>query len=124
MTVKRIRVSCFHYQPSIALSTLALQTEPPIFSHVGSIDGVTWKVWADGNNCDTTAQLNTISGAVQNYLRDSNKEVCGVHCVKLTHGGTWNGYITLAAPGEDLDDFYCGKFQPFGNCGSGGEDDA
>ncbi|TDZ71680.1 hypothetical protein CTRI78_v001892 [Colletotrichum trifolii] len=93
-------------------------------AHEGGIDSVTWRVYATGRNCDTTAQLETIAGAVQNYIRDSDSNLCGVHCIKLTHGGTWTGYVTIAAPGHQVDGYYCGEAESFGKCGSGGKNDA
>lgn len=91
--------------------------------HSGSIDGVTWKVYATGRNCDTTAQLDTIQGAVTKYLEKQNKNVCGVHCLKLSHGGTFTGYVTLAPAGTSLDGYYCGQYNSFGDCVSGGKND-
>lgn len=92
-------------------------------AHSGSVDKVHWTVFANGSHCDTTAQLNTIAGAIANYMRAQDSKVCGVHCIKLTHGGTWQGYISLAANGENLDTYYCGSAFSFGNCGSDGESD-
>ena len=91
--------------------------------HSGSIDGVTWKVYATGRNCDTTAQIDTIRGAISNYLQSVNESVCGVHCLKMSHGGTYNGFVTLAPAGTPLDGFYCGQSMSFGDCVSGGERD-
>lgn len=91
--------------------------------HSASIDGVNWKVYASGNNCDTTAQLNTIQGAVTKYLEAQNNNICGVHCLKLSHGGTYTGYVTIAPAGTSLDSFYCGEYSSFGNCVSGGKND-
>ncbi|MCJ1271286.1 hypothetical protein MMC22_011186 [Lobaria immixta] len=92
-------------------------------AHTGSVDGVTWKVYATGRNCDTTAQLETIQGAVTKYLEEQDKNVCGVHCLKLSHGGTYVGYLTIAPAGENLDRYYCGEYQSFGDCVSGGKND-
>ena len=92
-------------------------------AHEGSIDGVTWRVYATGRHCDTTAQLNTIQGAVTKYLEKQNRNVCGVHCLKLSHGGTYTGYVTLAPAGNKLDSYYCGPFSSFGNCITGGDKD-
>ena len=91
--------------------------------HSGSIDGVTWKVYATGRNCDTTAQLKTIQGAMTEYLDAQNNNVCGVHCLKLTHSGTFAGYVTIAPAGTSLDSFYCGQSNSFGDCVSGGKND-
>ena len=92
-------------------------------AHHGAADGVTWRVYATGANCDTTAQLSTIQGAVTDYLEQQNRQVCGVHCLKLSHGGTWTGYVTIAKEGTPLDSYYCGASNSFGNCSSGGEND-
>lgn len=89
----------------------------------GQIDNVTYRVYATGNNCDTTAQLGTIAGAMDKYLRDVGSDVCGTHCIQLTHGGTWTGYVTLAPAGTNVDSFYCGSSYSFGSCGKGGVND-
>lgn len=91
--------------------------------HTGAIDGVHWSVYAEGRNCDTTAQLDTIAGAIAVYLRKQNSSVCGTHCIRMDHGGTWNGYVTLAPAGQNIDNFYCGRAYTFGQCGSGGNGD-
>ncbi|KAK7016303.1 hypothetical protein R3P38DRAFT_2993844 [Favolaschia claudopus] len=91
--------------------------------HSGGVDGVTWTVNATGENgaqCDTSAELKTIAGAIDVYLRAQNMSVCGVHCIRLTHGGTYSGYVTLAAPNMNPNTFYCGSAYTFGQCGSGG----
>jgi len=97
--------------------------------HSGAIDDVHWRVYATGKNgkqsdCGTTAQVNTIAGAIDEYLRDVDKDVCGVHCLKMTHGGTWAGYVTLAPAGLPLDNYYCGSAYSFGDCVHGGKKDA
>lgn len=92
-------------------------------AHQASIDNVTWRVYATGRNCDTTAQLETIQGAVTKYLEKQDKKVCGVHCLKLSHGGTYVGYLTIAPRGQSLDKYYCGEAYKFGDCVSGGKND-
>jgi hypothetical protein len=87
-------------------------------AHTGSIDDVNWKVYASGRNCDTTAQLSTIDGALTNYLRSQNDSVCNIKCIKLDHSGTWTGYVTIAPAGTNLDNYYCGTGYSFGNCGT------
>ncbi|KAI1131822.1 hypothetical protein F5Y10DRAFT_261761 [Nemania abortiva] len=85
-------------------------------AHSGSVDNVHWTVYAQGKHCDTTAQLSTIAGAISDYLRAQGGNVCGVHCIRLTHGGTWQGYVTLGPEDEVLDNYYCGSAYHFGNC--------
>ncbi|KAJ8128189.1 hypothetical protein O1611_g5447 [Lasiodiplodia mahajangana] len=93
-------------------------------AHSGQVDDIHWSVFANGSHCDTTAELGTIAGAMANYLRTQNQSLCGVHCIKMTHGGTWQGYVTLGPAGEPLDNYYCGSAYSFGDCGSGGKSDA
>lgn len=97
--------------------------------HSGAIDDVHWRVYATGKNgkqtnCGTTAQVTTIAGAIDAYLRDVDKDVCGVHCLRMTHGGTWAGYVSLAPAGLPVDNYYCGPAYSFGNCVHGGKKDA
>jgi len=97
--------------------------------HSGAIDDVHWKVYATGKNgkqtdCGTTAQVSTIAGAIDEYLRDVDKDVCGVHCLRMTHGGTWAGYVSLAPAGLPVDNYYCGPAYSFGSCVNGGKNDA
>jgi hypothetical protein len=87
------------------------------------IDNVTYRVYATGQNCDTTAQLGNIAGAIDTYLRDVGSDVCGTHCIQLTHGRTWAGYVTIAPAGTDVNSFYCGSSYTFGSCGEGGVND-
>ena len=93
--------------------------------HFASLDSLNWKMYATGDNCDTTAQQSTIEGALTKYVQDSaNGSVCGVVCLKMTHGGTWAGFITLAAPGYDASNYFCDDYDSFGSCASGGEKDS
>ncbi|OTA61212.1 hypothetical protein K449DRAFT_434971 [Hypoxylon sp. EC38] len=93
-------------------------------SHVASLDGVTFRFRAEGRNCDTTAEQKTIQGAIQNFIEGIHETLCGVDCIKLTHGGTWEGYVTIAAEGFDPTQFECGKSDQWTSCGSGGKYDA
>jgi hypothetical protein len=92
-------------------------------AHTGAIDNVHWKVYATGRNCDTSAQLDTIRGAITVYLEEQNNEICGASCIKVTHGGTYAGFVAIAPAGTSLDSYHCGQSYTFGNCVSGGEDD-
>lgn len=56
-------------------------------AHSGFIDEANWKVYATGKNCDTSAELETIQGAIAEYLRSVDDEICGVQCLKMTAGG-------------------------------------
>lgn len=90
--------------------------------HYGSADGISWKLSATGRNCDTTAQANTIQGSLDEYIESVGSKVCGVACLRLNHGGgTYRGYVTLAAPGYTPDNYYCGENDQFGSCVVGGK---
>ncbi|KAK6996554.1 hypothetical protein R3P38DRAFT_2799921 [Favolaschia claudopus] len=52
-------------------------------AHTGSVDDVSW---------ESMQRLKTIAGAIDVYLRAQDKAVCGVHCIRLTHGGTYSGH--------------------------------
>lgn len=90
--------------------------------HKGSYDNINYQVSATGNNCDTTAQQSTISGAINNFIStvDTNN-ICGVQCLQLTHGGTWSGYVLIGASSYDLNSYSCDLAGTFGNCASGGD---
>ncbi|OJJ94818.1 hypothetical protein ASPACDRAFT_48512 [Aspergillus aculeatus ATCC 16872] len=61
-----------------------------------SIDGWSYEYYATGRNCDTTAQQETIHGALYHYLTTvDNDKVCGTQCLSLDHGGTYEGYLKL-----------------------------
>ncbi|KAK6821810.1 hypothetical protein PG987_014635 [Apiospora arundinis] len=92
--------------------------------HTGSFDQVHWQVYAEGGKtCDTTAQLDTIAGAMNKYLSSQHGNICGVKCIKMDHGGTWRGYVTLGSTSENLDTFHCGESFKFGDCAKGGNKD-
>ncbi|KAI0840133.1 hypothetical protein F5Y06DRAFT_294803 [Hypoxylon sp. FL0890] len=93
-------------------------------SHVAALDGVTFTFRAEGRHCDTTAEQKTIQGAIQKFIDGIHNTLCGVDCIKLTHGGTWTGYVTIAADGIDPSHYYCGKSDVWSTCGSGGKNDA
>ena len=88
--------------------------------HNGSIDSVNYRATATGDGCNTTAQLDTIQGALLVYFRTLQSKVCGVSCLRLTHGGTGTGYLTLAPEGTGVSGYYCGDANFYGACVSGG----
>ncbi|KAF2502903.1 hypothetical protein BU16DRAFT_521551 [Lophium mytilinum] len=86
---------------------------------------MTWQVYGEGgDNCDSTAQLETIAGAMNKFLSSQNDSICGVKCIKMDHGGTWRGYVTIGTAGEDLTSYHCGSSFSFGSCDSGGNGDS
>jgi len=109
---------------TIAHNILSSSSNHDCTLHSSSLDSVTWEWFATGSNCDTTAQADTIQGGLQDYLANTGNQVCGVSCIKVTHGGTYAGYVTLAAPGYDPSYYYCGSGDTFGNCVDGGASSA
>ncbi|KAK7961257.1 hypothetical protein PG988_012471 [Apiospora saccharicola] len=93
-------------------------------SHVSAYDSVNIEFHATGRHCDTTAQWNTIQGAIKKFINGLDDTDCGVSCLKLTHGGTWAGYVTFAPKGTDPSHYHCGAADEWNGCGSGGEKDA
>ena len=89
-------------------------------AHTSNVDNATWKVYATGDRCDTAAQLGTIDQAIKAYMRELDSEVCGGTCMRMDHEGRWNGFVTVAEKGEEVDGYYCGTLYNFGDCGSGG----
>ncbi|KAF7114217.1 hypothetical protein CNMCM5793_007795 [Aspergillus hiratsukae] len=60
----------------------------------GTFDHVKWSFYATGQHCNTTAQEDVIQGAVAKYIRNAeNGTICGTQCLRLDHGGTWNGWL-------------------------------
>lgn len=90
--------------------------------HYGSADGISWQLSAMGRNCDTTAQAKTIQGSLDEYIESVGSKVCGVACLRLDHGGTYRGYVTLAAPNYKAENYYCGANDQFGGCVKGGKE--
>lgn len=67
--------------------------------HTGTVDGVQWRYSATGEDCTTNAQLKTIRGAVDAWLKAGVEGQCKNVCLRMTHGGTWTGYVSLTPPG-------------------------
>ena len=111
-------------QVSLSLATL-LKTNSDrhdCTAHVGATDRVIWKVYAVDKDCATSAQLKTLNGAIAVYFESVSLNVCGVHCLKLTHGGGWVGFAAIAPEGSNLDNYYCGDAYSFDSCITGGGD--
>ncbi|KAF5879133.1 uncharacterized protein Bfra_006338 [Botrytis fragariae] len=71
----------------------------------GSLDGVSWVYYATGRNCDTTAEVKTIQGAIKQHLitTDGNS-LCSTECLDLTHSGTWSGFLLIPVVAESVVD--------------------
>jgi hypothetical protein len=87
----------------------------------GSFNDIQYEYYGSGRNCDTTALQKTIAGAIYHYLAvvEGNK-VCGTQCLRLDHGGTWNGYIKFGKDSVFDANAYCGAGLAFSACASGG----
>lgn len=75
-------------------------------------------------NCHTTAQRSTIQGAIDHYIdKEMPKSTCGVQCMKLTHGGNWEGYVVFGAGTYDWEHYLdmCASISKLGQCESGGK---
>ncbi|KAJ7453852.1 hypothetical protein FB451DRAFT_665601 [Mycena latifolia] len=70
--------------------------------HTGSIDGVQWRYYGTGpgSECDTSAELKTIRGALDAFLQDSVDGECKEVCLQMTHGGTWTGFLSVSPVGS------------------------
>jgi hypothetical protein len=92
----------------------------------GSVDGVAYKFdTAPDGSCGTTAEESTIKGGLNRYFDYLGHQICGVHCVRLQHGGgTYRAYITLGPEGSDLNSVSCSPDAIYTDCGNGGDNDA
>ncbi|KAJ5713180.1 uncharacterized protein N7483_010361 [Penicillium malachiteum] len=80
--------------------------------------------YASGRNCDTTAQKATIEGALKKYLKEiDDEELCGTECLRMHHGGTWDGWLKIGPKASFDEDAYCGPKLSFSSCISGGDAD-
>ncbi|GAA5929932.1 uncharacterized protein JCM15063_004668 [Sporobolomyces koalae] len=94
--------------------------------HTGNIDGVYFKFYATGRNCDTTAQTDTIRGALYEFIEGTGQkdQMCGTYCIKLTHKGTYAGYLMIGGDQGEVNNEYCGSKENFTVCRSGGKNTA
>ncbi|KAJ7051285.1 hypothetical protein C8F01DRAFT_1237185 [Mycena amicta] len=69
--------------------------------HTGAIDGVQFRYDATGNGnlCGTTAELETIRGAIDEALKTNVDGKCKKVCLQMTHSGTWHGYFSFTPAG-------------------------
>ncbi|KAJ7917766.1 hypothetical protein B0H13DRAFT_1994365 [Mycena leptocephala] len=70
--------------------------------HTGALDGLQFRYEATGNGnlCGTTAQLETLRGAIDEALKKNVDGKCNKNvCLRMTHGGTWHGYFSFSPAG-------------------------
>ena len=90
----------------------------------GIYESLSWVYYSSGRNCDTTAQHDTISGAIKKYLADTNgNKLCGTECLRMDHGGTWDGWLEIGPTASFKSDAYCGPSLSFSSCLSGSNND-
>ena len=90
----------------------------------GTYESLSWVYYSSGRNCDTTAQHDTIAGAIKKYLADTNgNKLCGTECLRMDHGDTWDGWLKLGPTASFKSDAYCGPSLSFSSCLSGGNND-
>ncbi|KAG5771170.1 hypothetical protein H9Q72_002163 [Fusarium xylarioides] len=91
--------------------------------HAGPNGNVFYRYRSTGRHCDTTAEQETIAGAIEHHINNHGHKICGTQCLELTHGGTWHGYL-LIGPASNFDHkAYCGPKVSFKHCDSGGKGD-
>lgn len=94
--------------------------------HSGSIGDIYYTVYATttGGDCRSTAELATVQGALYNLIQTQfvNDELCGSQCIKLSHGGTWTGWLAISTSQSALSSFQCGSSVGVPNCGDCGEE--
>ncbi|RAH75714.1 uncharacterized protein BO66DRAFT_387541 [Aspergillus aculeatinus CBS 121060] len=116
-------VGSYAYAISSAIAGLiwAQSHEKSCATSSGTIDGWSYEYYATGRNCDTTAQQETIHGALYHYLTTVDKDnVCGTQCLSLDHGGSYEGYLKLGKAANFDSSAYCGPLLSFVHCASGG----
>lgn len=85
-------------------------------------DRYQYAVQAQGT-CQTSAQRETVLGALLHYAdKELPDSICGLHCMRLTLGGDWEGYVVFGAPTYDWDYYLqrCRSVGQYGQCESGG----
>ncbi|KAH8424308.1 uncharacterized protein LDX57_002060 [Aspergillus melleus] len=94
----------------------------------GVIDGtyrdIRYEFYATGRHCDTTSQQKTIAGAINKYIHKvDNGRLCHTECLRITHGGTYAGWLKVGPKNSFKANAYCGVHLNFDHCISGGNND-
>ncbi|KAI1071037.1 hypothetical protein LB507_011493 [Fusarium sp. FIESC RH6] len=100
-----------------------VQTCSTFTGYAGPDREIFYRYRSTGRHCDTTAEQETIAGAIEHHIKKHGSKLCGTECLDLSHGGTWNGYLAIG-PAKSFDHkAYCGPELNFGSCDSGGKGD-
>ncbi|KAI0975625.1 hypothetical protein F4678DRAFT_275886 [Xylaria arbuscula] len=95
--------------------------------HTGSIDNLFYEVYATttGGDCSSTAQVDTIEGGLNNAIGTvfgpTDAQLCGSQCIKVSHGGTWTGWVSISTDQTALQGFVCDDtvaLPTTGSCGN------
>ncbi|GFF25097.1 hypothetical protein IFM46972_01282 [Aspergillus udagawae] len=112
------------YSPRLTGVLRGLSDEHSCRRMTDTFDNVKWSFYATGQHCNTTTQEATFQGAIAEYIRNAaNGTICGTQCLRLDHGGTWNGLLKLGSVSSFNENAYCSIGLPFDKCISGGNDD-
>lgn len=96
-----------------------------VVSHDANQGGVVMRYIysASGRDCDTTAQKETIDGALDKaYNQYIHLHPKHVWCLDSTHGGNWKGYLLIGPKDAFPSSISCGAVN-IGTCVSGGKND-
>lgn len=109
---------------SLASTIKELSDQGSCNSMRGTYESMSWVYYSSGRHCDTTAQKATIAGAIKKYLDDTNgNKLCGTECLRMDHGGTWDGWLKIGPTANFKSNAYCGPSLSFRSCLSGGNND-
>ncbi|KAL3479169.1 hypothetical protein BJX99DRAFT_255700 [Aspergillus californicus] len=88
------------------------------------VDNLRVLSYVTGRHCDTTAEHDTIAGAIYHYTQTMyNGRLCGTTCLRLDHGGTWRAYLKIADERWWDSYVHCEDKMGFDICKSGGNND-
>lgn len=116
--------SALHMAKKFKELSTACQIEENLVRHNGNGHVVHMSVTqnaASGENCDTTAQWKTIAGAMEKWYKE-HEHLCGEWCLKMTHGGNWEGYASLGVGDNFMWASECESYGYYGGV-SGGKND-
>lgn len=82
-----------------------------------------FKYQSTGRNCDTTSTDAQVESAVKTWIDDhTGGSLCKFACLKLSHGGTWNGYVTFGLDRYYVDSVRCDDTTQYTDCSTGSDD--
>ncbi|KAM5522391.1 hypothetical protein FOXYSP1_16282 [Fusarium oxysporum f. sp. phaseoli] len=100
-----------------------VKTCSTLTGHAGPNSNLFYRYRSTGRHCDTTAEQETIAGAIEHHIKNHGHKICGTQCLELIHGGTWHGYLLIGPASKFDHKAYCGPEVSFKHCDSGGKGD-